>query len=198
MDKRLKIITIACFISLSSFGQSSSDSNDDAIAQKKFVKVNLADIKYNKKAISHFGFGKTTYSDNYREKTTVFALSYATNRWWVNKYLAGGWFYEIAPTSEGGYGIGPQLTGFLDFDAIILPYVSYAMGFGYDVTNSQANLDEKSRIYAPMIFKAGSYIFLQKNKGFGLFFEINLNFTDDSWPVYRVGVAWSKLKRSAK
>lgn len=165
------------------------------ISNRNLVKVKLAEIVYNKKAISSFSFGKATFSPERGNDNTVYALTYSTNRWWINKYIAGGWFYDLGFTPEGGYSIGPQLTAFAQINTYFLPYASFAMGFGYDVTNTNTYNEGKDRFYAPQILKVGGFIFFKKNRGFGIFSEINLYFNDKSWPIYRVGIAWSKLKR---
>ena len=192
------LILISHLFTIPLFAQLATQTKKDTTVLSNYdlVKVKLAEIEYNKKAISSFGFGKATFSPTYIEKNTLYALTYSTNRWWINKYFAGGWFYDLGFTPEGGYSVGPQITGFAEFDSYILPYASFAIGFGYDVTNSDSYNLGKDRIYAPQVLKFGSFIFFKENRGFGIFAEINMYLNDESWPIYRVGIAWSKLKRS--
>ena len=198
---QLSLFILTLLISLSSVAQKNSTNQSkktDTITYNNFIPVKLNEINYNKKAISHLGFGMVKISDKQRDTSTIFAISYATNRWWINKYFAGGWFYDIAPSPDGGYHIGPQITGFADFDGFLLPYCSLGAGFGFDAVKPKSNSIEKSRFYVPIILKIGGYIFFKKNRGFALFAEINNNFKDENWPIYRIGVAWSKLKRTGR
>tara|TARA_B100000809_G_C14971636_1_gene471150 strand:+ start:148 stop:759 length:612 start_codon:yes stop_codon:yes gene_type:complete len=169
--------------------------NKDSIIYNNFTPIRLAGIDYNKKAISQIGFGKVTKVSTSRDTNKIFAISYSTSRWWINKYFAGGWFYDMAPNKDGGYAIGPQITGFAELDEFFLPYCTIASGFGFDVIDTRSNTLLKSKLYVPFILKIGGYVFFKKNRGFALFAEINKHFNDENWPIYRVGVAWSKLKR---
>jgi hypothetical protein len=199
--KHLSIIFIAITISTASYCQNDTlntknpSNKKDSIRYNNFKPIKLAEIEYNKKAISHIGFGKTTKVSSRRDSNTVFAISYSTSSWWINKYFAGGWFYDMTPNKDGGYAVGLQLTGFVEFEEFILPYCTFASGFGYDVVDSKSNNSLQSKIYIPWVFKVGGYIFFKKNRGFALFAEFNKHFKDESWPIYRVGIAWSKLKR---
>ncbi|PCI94030.1 MAG: hypothetical protein COB15_15035 [Flavobacteriales bacterium] len=199
------LTTFFLLLFLASFSQVNSNPNKDSI-YNNFTPIKLAEIKFNKKAISQFGFGKTTiisttvknnyyYSTTSRDTSTLFALTYSTNRWWINKYFAGGWFYDISPNKDGGYAIGPQLTGFAEFNTFILPYCTFASGVVYDVVDSKNNRELKSKLYVPYILKIGTYVFFKKNRGFALFAEINNHLNSESWPNYRIGIAWTKLKR---
>jgi hypothetical protein len=199
--KYLLLFLITTCLSISSFGQTNTPKIDqnpkkkEPITYNNFKPIKLAEIDYNKKAISHLGFGKVKKVSRLRDTNTVFAISYSTNRWWINKYFAGGWFYDMTPNKDGGYAIGPQITGFAEFDEFILPYCTFASGFGYDVVDSKINTSHKSKLYVPWILKVGGYVFFKKNRGFGVFIELNKHFNDENWPLYRVGFAWSKLKR---
>jgi len=176
---QLSLFTFSILISLTSVGQINS-TKKDTVTYNNFRPIRLAKIKYNKKAISHFGFGAVKIINNRTDTNTIFAITYLTNRWWINKYFAGGWFYDMAPTPEGGYSIGPQITGFAEFDGFLLPYVSFGAGFGYDIINSSNKNNQESRFYVPMILRFGGYIFFKKNRGFALFTEFNINFKDEN------------------
>ena len=177
--------------------QNKSEIKNDSI-YNNFIPIKLAEISFRKKAISQLGFAKTTrtsHSFGTRDTNTILAITYSTNRWWINKYFAGGWFYDMSPNKNGGYAIGPQLTGFAEFDEFILPYITFASGFGYNVVEPKKNSLIKSKVYIPYILKIGGYIFFKKNRGFALFTEVNMHLNEEIWPMYRVGIAWSKLKR---
>jgi len=191
------IFILTLFVSSFIFGQVNQSDSAKNVFKKynNFTPIKLAEIEYNKKAISQLGLGKTSVVSNSRDTNTVVALTYSTNRWWINKYFVAGWFYDMAPNKDGGYALGPQITGLAEFDLFILPYITLASGFGYDVVNTKNKTILKSKIYIPWILKFGGYVFFKKNRGFAIFAEVNIHLNEENWPVYRVGVAWSKLKR---
>ncbi len=178
-------------------------NNPNTVAKTNVKKVALNDVGFRDKIISHagVGFGTVTESYQYYDYFTnsyysqtysegIFAISYVANRWWINKYLAGGWNLDLAPGDYGSLTAGGQMTVLGDFGAIVLPYTSLGMGFGM-------NLSEEE-IYFPFVFRVGSYIFLNQSRSFGFFTEFNLYVNQEYMPKIRFGLAWSRVKSRAE
>jgi hypothetical protein len=178
-------------------------NNKNITAKPNLKKVSLSEVGFKDKTISQagIGFGSITESyqsydyftnSNYTETYSegIFAMSFLTNRWWLNKYLAGGWNLDVAPSDYGSIAVGGQMSALGDFDAIILPYTSLGLGFGM-------NLYEEE-IYFPFVFRIGSYLFFNKNRNIGLFTEFNLYVNQEYMPKVRFGLAWSSIKKRAK
>ncbi len=170
-------------------------------AKQKSSKKNskpLSEYDFSDKIIGQFGMGfKTvdyTYNGYYTSETySEFLMSYhfANSRWWVNKYLAGGMFYDIVFGDYFDFSVGPQITAFADFDAVVLPYTSLGLGFG---------LDDDGEAYLPIVYKLGSHVFFKQERNFGLFFELNLSLNHyyDYMPFYRFGISWTRIKRKSR
>jgi len=187
-DLPLNLLTILFFAQFNI-----ENINDTQIRfNKKLVKVQLVKIKSNKKAISSVGFGKSTFSHPENEKKTSYTLTSSTNRWLINKYFADGLFYDLGLIIVGGYSIAPQIKGFADIDIYIIPCISFTIGLGYIVTNSDSY---NSVIKGPMSFAYKKIEFSFKKKRIQLYVEINMYFNHERLPNNRVEIAWSKLKR---
>ncbi|MDT8413294.1 MAG: hypothetical protein RQ875_12585 [Vicingaceae bacterium] len=136
---------------------------------------------------------KTVNETYFGETFSEFLMSYhfANSRWWVNKYLAGGMFYDIVFGDYFDLSVGPQMTAFADFDAILLPYTSLGMGLG---------IDDDGETYLPIVYKLGSHLFFKQERNFGLFFELNLSLSHeyDYMPAYRFGLSWTRIKRKSR
>lgn len=164
--------------------------------QKPSKKVSkpLSEYNFSDKIIGQFGMGFKSVNENYIGETySEFIMSYhfANSRWWVNKYLAGGMFYDIVFGDYFDLSVGPQMTAFADFDAVILPYTSLGMGLG---------IDDDGETYLPIIYKLGTHIFFKQERNIGVFFELNLSLTHeyDYMPAYRFGLSWTRIKRKSR
>lgn len=181
--------------------------NNNTVTKTRLKKVGLDEVEYKDKVISQFGFGKRTYTyewsyEEYDWNTggyntvynsydeSVFSLTFNVSRWWANKYLVGGYFYDFSPSEYGGVSMGAQMTGLADFDAIILPYGSFGMGPGFNAWDEE--------FYFPMIIRAGTYLFFNQKRSVGAFAELNIHLNNEYMPKYRVGIAWSYVKRRAR
>lgn len=154
----------------------------------------LTEYAFNEKVIGQFGIGFKSVNETYFGETySEFVMSYhfANSRWWVNKYLAGGMFYDFTFGDYIDLSVGPQMTAFADFDAILLPYTSLGIGFG---------LDDDGETYLPVVYKLGSHLFFKQERNIGLFFELNLSLAHsyEYMPAYRFGLSWSRVKRKYK
>src|SRR5690606_28481145 len=148
----------------------------------------LTEYAFNEKVIGQFGIGFKSVNETYFGETySEFVMSYhfANSRWWVNKYLAGGMFYDFTFGDYIDLSVGPQMTAFADFDAILLPYTSLGIGFG---------LDDDGETYLPVVYKLGSHLFFKQERNIGLFFELNLSLAHsyEYMPAYRFGLSWSR------
>ncbi|MBL1232288.1 MAG: hypothetical protein COA31_009435 [Flavobacteriales bacterium] len=194
----------------SEFGVSKSQSNsandiaiynltNTSVNKKSFGKKNklskqFSEYDFSDKVIGQFGVGfKTVDYYGYGSESSEFIMSYhiANSRWWVNKYLAGGMFYDIVFGDYFDLSVGPQMTAFADFEALVLPYTSLGIGFG---------LDEDGETYLPIIYKLGTHVFFKQERNIGLFFELNLSLTHeyDYMPAYRFGLSWTRIKRKSR
>ncbi|MCW8939993.1 MAG: hypothetical protein OQJ88_05010, partial [Flavobacteriales bacterium] len=175
-----------------------TNENKKVFEKKNKLSKPFSEYDYSDKIIGQFGMGfKTvdyTYNGYYTSETySEFLMSYhfANSRWWVNKYLAGGMFYDIVFGDYFDLSVGPQMTAFADFDAVVLPYTSLGMGLG---------IDDDGETYLPIVYKLGSHIFFKQERNFGLFFELNLslNHEYDYMPAYRFGLSWTRIKRKSR
>lgn len=170
---------------------------------KNGKKISLSDVDYSDKIISRIGigFGSYTYSesnyDYYSNSTyytdydeSLIGLNYIEDRWWINKYLVGGWSIDYATSDYGSINYGGQITALGDFDAILLPYTSFGLGLGYHLWDEE--------IYLPVVYRVGTNLFFNKQRSVGLFTEFNIYFNNENMPKLRFGVVWSSIKRRAK
>lgn len=179
----------------SSFNTSLVNSSQNfSITKNKKPTLPLTEYAFNEKVIGQFGIGFKSVNETYFGETySEFVMSYhfANSRWWVNKYLAGGMFYDFTFGDYIDLSVGPQMTAFADFDAILLPYTSLGIGFG---------LDDDGETYLPVVYKLGSHLFFKQERNIGLFFELNLSLAHsyEYMPAYRFGLSWSRVKRKYK
>jgi hypothetical protein len=213
-DKVILLESQIKYTKASEFGDSKKQSNsENNVAVSNIIKTSenknsfgknnklskpLSEYDFSDKIIGQFGMGfKTvdyTYNGYYTSETySEFLMSYhfANSRWWVNKYLAGGMFYDIVFGDYFDLSVGPQMTAFADFDAVILPYTSLGMGLG---------IDDDGETYLPIIYKLGTHIFFKQERNIGVFFELNLSLTHeyDYMPAYRFGLSWTRIKRKSR
>lgn len=213
-DKVILLESQIKYTKASEFGDSKKQSNsENNVAVSNIIKTSenknsfgknnklskpLSEYDFSDKIIGQFGMGfKTvdyTYNGYYTSETySEFLMSYhfANSRWWVNKYIAGGMFYDIAFGDYFDLSVGPQMTAFADFDAVILPYTSLGMGLG---------IDDDGETYLPIIYKLGTHIFFKQERNIGVFFELNLSLTHeyDYMPAYRFGLSWTRIKRKSR
>lgn len=163
----------------------------------------LSDYEFKDKVIGNMGMGfgsfEETYtspainfnytSNTYTEEYLAVAFQMSSHRWWVNKYLAGGTWFDFVFGDYYSVQTGSQMALLGDFDAIVLPYTSFGLGFG---------LDDDEEFYFPANYKLGSYLFFNKERSFGAFVELNMYFNNEYTPLFRFGLAWSRVKRKAK
>lgn len=153
-------------------------------------KQDLKTKPYNEKIIGTFnmGFRNGTYDEGgYEYETTVLAYHISNSRWWLNKYLAGGTFFNFGFPEEGTFDGGAHITGFADFDSPILPYTALGFGMGIDINTGD--------FYTPIILRIGSNIFFNKHRSLGLSFEYNQYFNNEFMPKFRLGLVWTRMKR---
>lgn len=160
----------------------------------KLKKVNLEEVAFNDKVVGMFGVGfkSVKYDDGYYEDSeSVISYHLANSRWWVNKYLAGGTFFDFTFGDYFDLSVGAQMTAFGDFGSTFLPYTSFGLGFG---------IDDLGDNYVPIIYKLGSNIFFKKDRSLGLIAELNLNLSNDYeyLPSYRIGLSWTRAKRKVR
>mgnify|MGYP001376072745 CR=1 FL=1 len=198
-DKVILLESQIKYTNASEFGDSKKQSNsENNVAVSNIIKTSenknsfgknnklskpLSEYNFSDKIIGQFGMGFKSVNENYIGETySEFIMSYhfANSRWWVNKYLAGGMFYDIVFGDYFDLSVGPQMTAFADFDAVILPYTSLGMGLG---------IDDDGETYLPIIYKLGTHIFFKQERNIGVFFELNLSLTHeyDYMPAYRFG-----------
>lgn len=207
IESEIKLLSNINYTDITSTSDNSQSSNlstnilttntSDAKSNQK-IKLPLSEYDFNDKIIGQFGMGfkSVDYTSNgyYSTETySEFIMSYhfANSRWWVNKYLAGGMFYDIAFGDYFDLSVGSQITAFADFDAVVLPYTSLGIGFG---------LDDDGETYLPIVYKLGSHIFFKQERNIGLFFELNLSLSHeyDYMPAYRFGLSWTRIKRKSR
>lgn len=170
---------------------------------KSIKSINLSDIKYSDRVISRIGMGIKTYeytetyydyytysSYNTYYSESIFSLNYMQDRWWVNKYIVGGWNIDYGISDYGSLNYGAQMTALGDFDAIILPYTSFGVGFGFRLWEEE--------IYLPIVYRLGANLFFNKQRSVGLFTEFNLYLNNEYMPKLRFGIVWSSIKKRAK
>lgn len=158
-------------------------------------KQDLTNKPYNEKIIGtfNFGFRSGTYRDEYSPgyyydyDYTVIAYHFSNSRWWANKYLAGGTFFNFGFPEEGTIDGGAHITGFADFDSQILPYTAFGLGMGINM--------ESGEFYTPIILRIGSNFFFNKHRSFGLSVEYNQYFNNEFMPKLRLGLVWTRMKR---
>ena len=209
-DKVILLESQIKYTNASEFGDSKKQSNsENNVAVSNIIKTSenknsfgknnklskpLSEYNFSDKIIGQFGMGFKSVNENYIGETySEFIMSYhfANSRWWVNKYLAGGMFYDIVFGDYFDLSVGPQMTAFADFDAVILPYTSLGMGLG---------IDDDGETYLPIIYKLGTHIFFKQERNIGVFFELNLSLTHeyDYMPAYRFGLSWTRIKRKSR
>lgn len=173
----------------------------------------LSDYEYKDKVIGSMGFGfrsfEKTYtspinpynysSETYTDEFAVFAFQASNHRWWANKYLTGGLFLDLNFGDYTSMQGGTQLAFLGDFDAILLPYTSFGIGFGLKDNEEIESIEDSEVVtYLPINFKLGSYLFFNQDRSFGAFVEYNIYFNNEYTPHFRFGLAWSRVKRKAK
>jgi hypothetical protein len=146
-------------------------------------KQDLIDKPYNTKVLGAFngGFGSDSYGD------AILASHFSNSRWWINKYLAGGTYFNFAFPEEGTLDGGAHIMGLADFDSQILPYTSFGFGMGIDVGDGE--------FYTPAIFRVGSHFFFNKHRSLGLSIEFMQYFNNENIPKLRFGLVWTRMKR---
>lgn len=166
----------------------------------------LSEYEYKDKIIGSVGFGFRTIEDEYQssyfdyslnryvdesymEEYSFFAIQTSNHRWWANKYIAGGTFFDFIIGDYMSINTGAQMAFLADFDAVLLPYTSFGLGFG---------LNDDEEFYLPLNYKLGSYLFFTKERSIGAFLEFNTYFNNEYTPRFRFGLAWSRVKRKAK
>ncbi len=176
-------------IAISNFINTSNGNN--SFRKKNKLSKPFSEYDFSDKVIGQFGVGfRTVDYYGYGSEYSEFLMSYhiANSRWWVNKYLAGGMFYDIVFGDYFDLSVGPQMTAFADFHSVILPYTSLGVGFG---------LDDDGETYLPIVYKLGTHVFFKQERNIGVFFELNLSLTHeyDYMPAYRFGLSWTRIKR---
>ena len=166
----------------------------------------LSEYEYKDKIIGSVGLGfrtiedeyQSSYYDNYlnryvdesyMEEYSFFSIQTSNHRWWANKYIAGGTFFDFIVGDYLSINTGTQIAFLADFDAVLLPYTSFGLGFG---------LNDDDEFYLPLNYKLGSYLFFTKERSIGAFLEFNTYFNNEYTPRFRFGLAWSRVKRKAK
>lgn len=166
----------------------------------------LSEYEYNDKIIGSVGLGfrtiedeyQSSYYDNYlnryvdesyMEEYSFFSIQTSNHRWWASKYIAGGTFFDFIVGDYLSINTGAQIAFLADFDAVLLPYTSFGLGFG---------LNDDEEFYLPLNYKLGSYLFFTKERSIGAFLEFNTYFNNEYTPRFRFGLAWSRVKRKAK
>jgi hypothetical protein len=151
-------------------------------------KKTLAECDFKDKIIGNFGIGyrNLDFGGDY-----VFSYQFSNNRWWLNKYVAGGTFYDCVGGDFTSFQIGGQMTLLGDFDAIVLPYTSLGLGLGLRDHGETA-------AYIPVNYKLGSYLFVNKIRRVGAFLELNLYLNNDYTPYIKFGIAWSRVRGKVK
>ncbi len=141
---------------------------------------------------SFTGMYETTYTtETYKYEYSLIAFQMSNHRWWINKYLAGGLFADFVLVDEDiSVQYGGQMALLGDFGSVVLPYTSFGLGFGID------GYDEE--FYLPVNYKLGSYLFFNQERSIGAFVELNMYFNNEYTPLFRFGLAWSRVKRKAK
>jgi hypothetical protein len=141
---------------------------------------------------SNYNFNTGLYENtttSYTDELSTVGFQLSNHRWWVNKYLAGGTWFDFVFGDYYSVQTGAQMALLGDFDAIVLPYTSFGLGFG---------LDDDEEFYLPVNYKLGSYLFFTKERSIGAFVELNMYFNNEYTPLFRFGLAWSRVKRKAK
>lgn len=180
-------------LTTTNFSNTNYDSKN-LLKKKNKLSKPFSEYDFSDKIIGQFGMGFKSVNETYSGETySEFLMSYhfSNSRWWVNKYLAGGMFYDIVFGDYFDFSVGPQMTAFADFDAVVLPYTSLGMGFG---------LDDDGETYLPIIYKLGTHVFFKQERNIGVFFELNLSLTHeyDYMPAYRFGLSWTRIKRKSR
>jgi hypothetical protein len=142
---------------------------------------------------SFTGMYETTYAtETYSYEYSLIAFQMSNHRWWINKYLAGGLFadFVLGDGDIGSAQYGGQMALLGDFGSIVLPYTSIGLGFGIDA--------EEEEFYFPVNYKLGSYFFFNQQRSIGAFVELNMYFNNEYTPLFRFGLAWSRVKRKAR
>lgn len=147
----------------------SSPSNDNAkqdMSRKNFTSLG-------------FGFGSETVS-----------FQLAADFLFPSKYFRAGIYYNYGinyDTEVIAFDFGMQAKGLADFESIVLPYIAIGLGLA---------IDSDGEVGPGFIYSVGSYLFFNQNRGFGLFYELNINVTHfDEYPLNRFGIVWTGLKR---
>ncbi len=175
------------------FAKSRREKQKELLKQKAAShKQDLIDKPHNEKIIGTFNFGfasgtKKNYDGYYNYDYTVIAYHFSNSRWWLNKYLAGGTFFNFGFPEEGTLDFGAHMTGLADFDSQILPYAAFGFGMGINM--------ESGDFYTPIILRIGSNFFFNKHRSFGLSAEYNQYFNNEFMPKFRLGLVWTRMKR---
>lgn len=175
------------------------------LAKSESHKQDLINKPYNTKVVGslHFGFKSIkpdlpATSTYYEENELVVNYHVSNSRWWVNKYLAGGTFFDFAFGDYFSLNLGSQMTAYGDFDSFFVPYTSFGLGFGireenYDVKTSELNQEDGT--YLPLVYRLGANVFFNKQRSIGLKTEFAYYINNVHIPRFNIGLVWTRMKR---
>jgi len=162
-----------------------------APAASSFTINDEARYDMTKKNLGSLGFGyrsvPRSYYSGYYETDQV-SLDGSVDFIWMSKYLTSGIYYSFGGDWEDNtaFEFGMELKALADFEAVILPYSSVGLGFSYHIDDGAG---------PSFIYKVGSYLFFSKARGFGVFYEANINIMYfDDVPINRFGIVFSGVK----
>ena len=134
-----------------------------------------------KKNIGAYGFGLGKFGFSAAADFIVF-----------NKYLRGGIEYDLGGNLDDdliAFDFRFDVKAIVDLNAGFVPYSGVGLGINL-------NADDEFGMGPSFAYKVGSYLFFSRNKGFGVFYELNINLTNsDLFPFNRIGIAFTSLKR---
>lgn len=165
---------------------------EKAYKLEKKESKSLSEVDYKDKVMGNFSMGFRFIDENkdlYGESDLVAAMQFSNHRWWVNKSIVGGTFFDIGYGDYFSIQGGGQFSAILDFESIVVPYTSLAMGLG---------LNDDGDIYFPVALKLGSHLFFNTQRSIGAIVEINYYVNNEYMPIFRFGLAWTRIKRRAK
>ena len=175
------------------------------LAKNESHKQDLINKPYNTKIVGsfHFGFKRikpdvSVTSPYYDESEMILNYHLSNSRWWINKYIAGGTFFDFAFGDYFSYNLGGQMTAYGDFDSFFVPYASFGFGFGYreenyDIKTSKISQEEGN--YIPFVFRLGANVFFNKQRSIGIKTEFAYYTNNVHIPRFNIGLVWTRMKR---